>query len=90
MTRNEVMEKYHIRRGFSEEEFKEWSQVVSWCANRETLDDEEYQTRSLNLIDSIIHNDKLDYISKLDRLKLFLNIHKSLKSFIKELSEVID
>jgi hypothetical protein len=89
MKRDEVMEKFYIRRGFSEEESKEWSQVVGWCATRETLDDEEYQTRSLNLIDSIIHNDKLDYISKLDKIKLFLDTHRSLKSFIKELSEVV-
>lgn len=89
MTRDEAMEKYYIRRGFSEEENKEWSQVVGWCATRETLDDEEYQTRCLNLIDSIIHNDKLDYISKLEKVKFFLDLHKSLKIFRKELAKAV-
>lgn len=87
MTRDEMMEKYYIRRGFSEEESKEWSQVVGWCATRETLDNEEYQTRCLNLIDSIIHNDNLDYISKLEKVKFFLDLHKSLKIFRKEMAE---
>lgn len=89
MTRDEAMEKYYIRRGFSEEEGKEWSQVVGWCATRETIDDEEYQTRSLNLIDSIIHNDRLDYISKLEKINFFLGLHKSLRIFKKESSEVV-
>lgn len=89
MTRDEMMEKYYIRRGFSEEESKEWSQVVGWCAIYETLDNEEYQTRCLNLIDSIIHNDKLDYISKLEKVKFFLDLHKSLKIFRKESSEAV-
>lgn len=84
-----MMEKYYIRRGFSEEESKEWSQVVGWCATRETLDNEEYQTRCLNLIDSIIHNNKLDYISKLEKIKFFLDLHKSLKLFIKESNSVV-
>ena len=89
MKRDEMMEKYYIRRGFSEEESKEWSQVVGWCATRETLDNEEYQTRCLNLIDSIIHNNKLDYISKLEKIKFFLDLHKSLKLFIKESNSVV-
>ena len=89
MTRDEMMEKYYIRRGFSEEENKEWSQVVGWCATRETLDDEEYKTRFLNLMDSIIHNDKLDYISKLEKVKMMLDLHKSLKLFIKESNSVV-
>lgn len=89
MKRDEVMEKYYIRRGFTEEESKEWSQVVGWCAIYETIENEEYQTRCLNLIDSIIHNDKLDYISKLEKVKMMLDLHKSLKLFIKESNSVV-
>ena len=44
-------------------------------------DDEEYKTRIVKLIDNIIHNDRFDIVSKLDKLYELISLNKSLQEY---------
>lgn len=83
-SQKEWYEKYNLKRGFSQEEIKEFDQVVGICGMFDTIDDIEYQNRLFNFIKTIIDNPKLDYISKLDKLKTITDTNKSLKLFSDE------
>ena len=48
------------------------------------MSDIEYQERLYDFIVSIINNEDLDYISKLDKLKCFIDTNKSLELYSRE------
>lgn len=77
MTVKELYGKYGAKRGFTKEEIKEFDQVCGWCANFDTSDDEEYQTRLFNMIDLIIHDNRFDYLSKLDKINFLVSLNKT-------------
>lgn len=81
MEENPIYEKFSIKRGFTPDEAKEYDQVLGVCSHIETDDNKEYQERLFNLIKSIIDNHNLDYISKLEKLRILLTANKSLKLY---------
>lgn len=76
--------KYAPSRGFNGFEKKEYDQVLGDGCHIDTKNDTEYQKRLFNLMRRIIDNDKLDYISKLDKLSFLIDLNKSYKSFWEE------
>lgn len=84
--RREIWDKkYRLKRGFKDEEIiKEFDYLIIMGSRNETQNDIEYQNRLYNLINSIIYNKDLDYISKLDKLKSIIDTNKSLELFSKE------
>lgn len=74
-----------LKKGFNQEEEKEFDQVFSFCSSSETENNIEYQGRLFNVIRSIIDNNELDYISKLEKLNVLLATNKSLRSYKKSL-----
>lgn len=68
-------------RGFTKEEKKEYDQVLGYCHKINIDDDEEYKTRIVKLIDNIIHNDRFDIVSKLDKLYELISLNKSLRDY---------
>lgn len=79
----EYIKQHILSRGFTEEENKEYGQVFGYCANILTDNDIEYQNRLSNLIKSILDNDHLDYISKIEKIYILLQANKSLKEYSK-------
>lgn len=84
--RREIWDKkYRLKRGFKDEEIiKEFDYLIIMGSRNETQNDIEYQNRLYNLINSIIYNKDLDYISKLDKLKSITDTNKSLELFSRE------
>lgn len=84
--RREIWDKkYRLKRGLKDEEIiKEFDYLVIMGSKNETQNDIEYQNRLYNLINSIIYNKDLDYISKLDKLKCITDTNKSLELFSRE------
>lgn len=83
--RREIWDKkYCVNRGFTEKEKKEYGELIVIGGNFETHDDIKYQERLYDFITSLISNDNIDYISKLDKLKTFFDTNKSLKLFSNE------
>lgn len=84
--RREIWDKkYRLKRGFKDEEIiKEFDYLIIMGSRNETQNNIEYQNRLYNLINSIIYNKDLDYISKLDKLKSITDTNKSLELFSKE------
>lgn len=78
MTGKQRYEKLRLKRGFNIEEEKEYDQVLGYCSHIETDSDVEYQQRLFGVIKSIIDNNNLDYISKLEKLNVLLTTNKSL------------
>lgn len=76
--------KYNIKRGFKDEEIKEFDYLMIMGRDYETLNDIGYQKRLYDFIVSIINNENLDYISKLDKLKCFIDTNKSLELYSRE------
>lgn len=79
----EWMKNYYVDRGFTEEESKEYDWVFSIGINTKTTEDNEFINRLYKMIESIIHNEKLDYISKLQKIHLLVEPNMSLKDFYK-------
>ena len=79
--KEEWMEKYYVRRGFTKEENEEWDYVFSIGINTKTTENSEFISRLYKMIESIIHNDNLDYISKLHKIHLLVDPNMSLKDF---------
>lgn len=71
-------EKFDLKRGFNEEEIKEFDFIIWLCSSHKIDNDLEMQKRLYNLIKSIIKNDKLDYLSKLDKLNIIVRTNISL------------
>lgn len=88
MNVEEWQEKYGSKRGLTDNEIIEFDWLTIMGSNIETTSDAEYQKRLFDFIDFIIHNDALDYISKLDKLHTLV-VNKSLKSFSRERWETI-
>lgn len=84
--RREIWDKkYRLKRGFKDEEIiKEFDYLIITGSRNETQNDIEYQNRLYNLINFIIYNKDLDYISKLDKLKSITDTNKSLELFSRE------
>ena len=76
-----MYEKFRLKRGLNPDEEKEYDQVLGVCSHIETDDNNEYQERLFNLIKSIIDNQNLDYISKLEKLNILLTTNKSLELY---------
>lgn len=76
--------KYTPSRGFNESEKKEYDQVLGGGCHIDTENDTEYQKRLFNLMKMIIDNDRLDYISKLDKLSFLIDLNMSYKLFWEE------
>lgn len=81
MEENYMYEKFRLKRGLNPDEEKEYDQVLGVCSHIETDDNNEYQERLFNLIKSIIDNQNLDYISKLEKLNILLTTNKSLELY---------
>lgn len=81
MEENCMYEKFRLKRGLNPDEEKEYDQVLGVCSHIETDDNNEYQERLFNLIKSIIDNQNLDYISKLEKLNILLTTNKSLELY---------
>ena len=62
----------------------EFDYLMIMGGDYETLSDIEYQERLYDFIVSIINNEDLDYISKLDKLKCFIDTNKSLELYSRE------
>ena len=73
MTANEWNETYGLQRGFDKSESEFFFELVGLGHNIDTLNDTEYQKRLFEFIESIIYNDNLDYISKLDKIHLLVD-----------------
>lgn len=83
--KREIWDKiYNMKRGFKDEEIKEFDYLMIMGGDYETLNDIEYQERLYNFMVSIINNENLDYISKLDKLKCFIDTNKSLELHSRE------
>lgn len=81
MTHEQRYEKFRLKRGFNLEEEKEYDQVLGYCSHIETDNNIEYQQRLFNVIKSIVDNNNLDYISKLEKLNILLTTNKSLNEW---------
>lgn len=90
MTGQERYERLSVSRGLNESQRKEYEQVMGWCAHFDTLNDEEYQSRTFNVIDNIIHNDKLDYLSKLDKIYLLICLNKTWQYYWEHREELLN
>ena len=77
-------EKYDPKRGLMDDEITEFDYLMIIGGNFETKEDIEYQKLFYKIIDSIIHNENIDFISKLDKLKYFTDTNKSLKLHSRE------
>ena len=86
MEENYMYENFRLKRGLNPDEEKEYDQVLGVCSHIETDDNNEYQERLFNLIKSIIDNQNLDYISKLEKLNILLTTNKSLELYRKSWS----
>lgn len=90
MTVQELYAKYGTKRGFTEEETKEFDQICGWCYHFDTSEDEEYQSRIFNMIDSIIHNPSLDYMSRLDKIDFLVDLNKTWREWQKKVENCRD
>lgn len=79
----EHLNKWAPERGFTEEERLEYDIVKGYCWRFETENDVDAQQRVYNLIKSILQNDNIDYISKLDKIKIIVDTNRSLMYFFK-------
>ena len=70
-------------RGFTKEEKIEYDILTGYCWRFETEDDVDAQQRVYNLIKTILQNDNIDYISKLDKIKTIVDTNRSLMKFFK-------
>lgn len=70
-------------RGFTKEEKQEYDNIRFYCWMFETDDNVEYQQKVCDLIEMIIKNDHLDYISKLDKIHTIVGTNKSFNHFQK-------
>ena len=76
--------KYSLKRNLTDNEIKEFDYLVIMGSNNDTCNDIEYHRRLYDFINSIIYNNDIDYISKLDKLKTFTDTNKSLKLYSQE------
>ena len=76
-----------LNRGFDEKENKEYGQILGYCSKMDTVNNIEYQNRLFKMIENIIHNSKLDYISKLEKIQILIELNFSLNEYQKEIYE---
>ena len=74
-------EKYDINRGFSDSENIEYNTILLTGTNIETNEHVEYINRLYKIIDLIIRNNSLDYISKIQKIHILLDSNLSLRNF---------
>lgn len=79
--KKEWLSKYYVKRDFTDEELDEYDYLCSIGINTMTDENKEFIYRLYRMIESIIHNDKLDYISKLHKIDLLIRPNMSLKNF---------
>ena len=79
--RKEWMKKYYVNRGFTKDESDEYDYLFSVGINTKTTENIEFISRLYKMLKSIIYNEKLDYISKLQKIHLLVEPNMSLKDF---------
>lgn len=82
--KKEWMEKYYVNSGFTNEESEEYDYILSVGTYTLTNENKDFIYRFYRMIESIIHNDQLDYTSKLHKLHMMTNVNKSLKKFYED------
>ena len=74
-------EKFDLKRGFDNDEIKEFNDLV---INTTHCEFEENKDKYIKFLNHIINHPHLDYISKLEKIYTLLSIHKGLKRFYEE------
>lgn len=82
---NAYMNKYGLDNGLNKSDKIEYDSILGLCSLFDTENDIEAQNKLYNLIKSIIDNKNVDYLSKLYKIEMLLNVHKSLKDYHKEM-----
>ena len=82
--KREWVKKYYVNSGFTKEESDEYDYILSVGTYTLTNENEDFISRFYRMIESIIHNDQLDYTSKLNKLHLMIDTNKSLKKFYED------
>lgn len=82
---NEYIENYSLDKGFTDIEKQEFNNVLGCCSFFDTVNNIDIQNTLYNLIKSIIDNSNIDYLSKLYKIEMLLNMNKSLKEYHKEM-----
>ena len=84
MTENEKqewMKNYYVKRGFTDEEKEEYNYLLLKGINLKTNEDFKFICRLYKMIELILHNDKFDYMSKLQKIYLLIHLNMSFKNF---------
>lgn len=82
---NEYMNKYGLNNGLNESDKLEYNSVLGLCSLFDTRNNIEAQNKLYDLIKSIIDNENVDYLSKLYKIEMLLNMNKSLKEYHNEM-----
>lgn len=82
---NEYMNKYGLDNGLNKSDKLEYSSVLGLCSLFDTQNNIEIQNKLYDLIKSIIDNKNINYLSKLYKIEMLLNMNKSLKEYHNEM-----
>lgn len=83
----EYLQKYYVGRGFNKTEDEIFGQIYGEGVHFDTVNDIDYQKRLFTLIESIIHNNTLDYLSKLHKIYWLTESNKSLNDLMDKANE---
>ena len=85
---NEYMNKYGLDTGLNKSDKSdkiEYNSILGLCYLFDTQNDIETQNKLYDLIKSIIDNKNINYLSKLYKIEMLLNMNKSLKEYHDEM-----
>ena len=82
---NGYMNKYGLDNGLNKSDKIEYDSILGLCSLFDTENDIEAQNKLYGLIKSIIDNENVDYLSKLYKIEILLNMNKSLKEYHNEM-----